>query len=40
MNRVAGLENITGGAIAIGDQDVSGMSPRTSPWVFQSYALY
>ena len=42
MNCIAGLENITGGAIMIGDQDVSGMSPkdRDIAMVFQSYALY
>lgn len=28
MNCIAGLENITGGAILIDDQDVSGMSPK------------
>ena len=28
MNCIAGLETITGGAIMIGDQDVSGMSPK------------
>jgi multiple sugar transport system ATP-binding protein len=34
--------DITGGAILIGDQDVSGMSPkdRDIAMVFQSYALY
>ncbi len=34
MNCIAGLEQITGGAILIDEQDVSGMSPRTvtSPW--------
>ncbi|KQQ57387.1 sugar ABC transporter ATP-binding protein [Pseudomonas sp. Leaf129] len=42
MNCIAGLESITGGAIMIGDQDVSGMSPkdRDIAMVFQSYALY
>ncbi|AXM98160.1 ABC transporter ATP-binding protein [Pseudomonas plecoglossicida] len=42
MNCIAGLENITGGAILINDQDVSGMSPkdRDIAMVFQSYALY
>jgi multiple sugar transport system ATP-binding protein len=42
MNCIAGLETITGGAILIGDQDVSGMSPkdRDIAMVFQSYALY
>ena len=42
MNCIAGLESITGGAILIDDQDVSGMSPkdRDIAMVFQSYALY
>jgi multiple sugar transport system ATP-binding protein len=42
MNCIAGLENISGGAILIDDQDVSGMSPkdRDIAMVFQSYALY
>jgi len=42
MNCIAGLEHITGGAILIDDQDVSGMSPkdRDIAMVFQSYALY
>jgi len=42
MNCIAGLENITGGAIMIDDQDVSGLSPkdRDIAMVFQSYALY
>ena len=42
MNCNAGLENFTGGAILIDDQDVSGMSPkeRDIAMVFQSYALY
>ncbi len=42
MNCIAGLEQITGGAILIDDQDVSGMSPkdRDIAMVFQSYALY
>lgn len=42
MNCIAGLEHITGGAILIEDQDVSGMSPkdRDIAMVFQSYALY
>jgi multiple sugar transport system ATP-binding protein len=37
-----GPGDITGGAIMIGDQDVSGMSPkdRDIAMVFQSYALY
>lgn len=42
MNCIAGLEQITGGAILIDGQDVSGMSPkdRDIAMVFQSYALY
>ncbi|MCE1116222.1 MULTISPECIES: ABC transporter ATP-binding protein [Pseudomonas] len=42
MNCIAGLENISGGAILIDDEDVSGMSPkdRDIAMVFQSYALY
>ncbi|WP_144170739.1 ABC transporter ATP-binding protein [Pseudomonas sp. Kh13] len=42
MNCIAGLEQITGGAILIDQQDVSGMSPkdRDIAMVFQSYALY
>ncbi|MEN8638623.1 ABC transporter ATP-binding protein [Pseudomonas sichuanensis] len=42
MNCIAGLDNISGGAILIDDEDVSGMSPkdRDIAMVFQSYALY
>lgn len=42
MNCIAGLESISGGAILIDDEDVSGMSPkdRDIAMVFQSYALY
>ncbi|MEE4343615.1 ABC transporter ATP-binding protein [Pseudomonas alliivorans] len=42
MNCIAGLENITGGAILIDGEDVSGTSPkdRDIAMVFQSYALY
>ncbi|PYY92471.1 sugar ABC transporter ATP-binding protein [Pseudomonas sp. TKO26] len=42
MNCIAGLENISGGAILVGDADISGMSPkdRDIAMVFQSYALY
>ncbi|CAM3990190.1 putative ABC transporter ATP-binding protein YurJ [Pseudomonas reidholzensis] len=42
MNCIAGLESISGGAILIDQQDVSGMSPkdRDIAMVFQSYALY
>ncbi|MFJ4141380.1 ABC transporter ATP-binding protein [Pseudomonas sp. NPDC089734] len=42
MNCIAGLENISGGAILIDGEDVSGTSPkdRDIAMVFQSYALY
>ena len=42
MNCIAGLEGISGGAILVDDQDISGMSPkdRDIAMVFQSYALY
>lgn len=42
MNCIAGLESITGGAILVDGQDISGMSPkdRDIAMVFQSYALY
>ncbi|QEY70632.1 ABC transporter ATP-binding protein [Pseudomonas denitrificans (nom. rej.)] len=42
MNCIAGLENVTGGAILVDGQDISGMSPkdRDIAMVFQSYALY
>ena len=42
MNCIAGLENITGGAILVDGDDISGMSPkdRDIAMVFQSYALY
>ncbi|MCO7577015.1 MULTISPECIES: ABC transporter ATP-binding protein [Pseudomonas] len=42
MNCIAGLENISGGAILVDDADISGMSPkdRDIAMVFQSYALY
>ncbi|UTW07555.1 ABC transporter ATP-binding protein [Pseudomonas benzenivorans] len=42
MNCIAGLEDITGGAILVDDGDISGMSPkdRDIAMVFQSYALY
>ncbi|PWB30817.1 sugar ABC transporter ATP-binding protein [Pseudomonas sp. SDI] len=42
MNCIAGLEQISGGAILIDDADISGMSPkdRDIAMVFQSYALY
>jgi multiple sugar transport system ATP-binding protein len=39
---IAGLEDVTSGGIAIGDRDVSALSPaeRKIAMVFQSYALY
>ena len=42
MNCIAGLENISGGAILVDGDDISGMSPkdRDIAMVFQSYALY
>ncbi len=42
MNCIAGLENISGGAILVDGADISGMSPkdRDIAMVFQSYALY
>ncbi len=42
MNCIAGLEDISGGAILVDEQDISGMSPkdRDIAMVFQSYALY
>ncbi|TDF78373.1 ABC transporter ATP-binding protein [Pseudomonas sp. H9] len=42
MNCIAGLEQISGGAILVDDADISGMSPkdRDIAMVFQSYALY
>ena len=42
MNCIAGLEAISGGAILVDGQDISGMSPkdRDIAMVFQSYALY
>ena len=42
MNCIAGLEQISAGAILIDDADISGMSPkdRDIAMVFQSYALY
>ncbi|TWE07185.1 glucose ABC transporter ATP-binding protein [Pseudomonas sp. AG1028] len=42
MNCIAGLENISNGAILVDDADISGMSPkdRDIAMVFQSYALY
>jgi multiple sugar transport system ATP-binding protein len=42
LRMVAGLDEPTGGRIAIGDRDVAGVSPaaRDVAMVFQSYALY
>jgi multiple sugar transport system ATP-binding protein len=42
MNCIAGLENISGGAILVDGADISGQSPkdRDIAMVFQSYALY
>ncbi|MBP9960835.1 ABC transporter ATP-binding protein [Pseudomonas defluvii] len=42
MNCIAGLEQISGGAILVDEADISGMSPkdRDIAMVFQSYALY
>lgn len=42
LRMVAGLENITGGVIQIGDRVVNNLSPkeRDIAMVFQSYALY
>ncbi|MCG4454756.1 ABC transporter ATP-binding protein [Pseudomonas sp. MMS21-TM103] len=42
MNCIAGLEDISGGAILVDGQDISGMGPkdRDIAMVFQSYALY
>jgi ABC-type sugar transport system ATPase subunit len=42
LRMIAGLENMTGGSIHIGDENVSakGPSERGAAMVFQSYALY
>jgi multiple sugar transport system ATP-binding protein len=42
LRMIAGLENLTGGAVLIGDRDVTGMGPkdRDIAMIFQSYALY
>src|SRR5438046_7595097 len=42
LRMIAGLEEITEGAISIGDRDVTGLSPpeRDIAMVFQNYALY
>ncbi len=41
LRMVAGLEDVSGGEIWIGDREVSGLTPRTDiAMVFQDYALY
>jgi multiple sugar transport system ATP-binding protein len=42
LRMLAGLEDVTGGAIRIGDRDVTDLAPRSRDiaMVFQSYALY
>ncbi len=42
LRMIAGLETVTGGTVAIGDQDVTEVLPqnRDVSMVFQSYALY
>ena len=42
LRMIAGLEEVTGGRIAIGDRDVTNLSPRDRDiaMVFQNYALY
>src|SRR5262245_40146892 len=42
LRMIAGLEEVTAGAIAIGDRDVTDLAPRHRDiaMVFQSYALY
>jgi multiple sugar transport system ATP-binding protein len=42
LRMIAGLEDVTAGAIAIGDRDVTELPPRNRDiaMVFQSYALY
>ncbi len=42
LRLLAGLEDVTGGTIAIGDRDVTDLAPRSRDiaMVFQSYALY
>src|SRR2546429_752011 len=42
LRMIAGLEEITDGAISIGDRDVTGLPPpdRDIAMVFQNYALY
>jgi multiple sugar transport system ATP-binding protein len=42
LRMIAGLEEVTGGTISIGDRDVTNLAPRQRDiaMVFQSYALY
>src|SRR5437764_3621214 len=42
LRMIAGLEEVTDGAIAIGDRDVTDLPPRSRDiaMVFQTYALY
>jgi multiple sugar transport system ATP-binding protein len=42
LRALAGLENVTGGSIRIGDKDVTNLAPkdRDIAMVFQNYALY
>src|SRR4029078_6740256 len=42
LRMIAGLEEVTGGQIRIGDRDVTNLSPRDRDiaMVFQNYALY
>ena len=42
LRMIAGLEEITGGTVSIGDRDVTDLAPRARDiaMVFQSYALY
>jgi multiple sugar transport system ATP-binding protein len=42
LRMIAGLEEVSGGAILIGDEDVTDLPPRTRDiaMVFQTYALY
>src|SRR3954468_22367105 len=42
LHMIAGLEDITGGTISIGDRVVNGLQPkdRDIAMVFQNYALY
>src|SRR5919206_561299 len=42
LRMIAGLEEVTGGTISIGDRDVTDLAPRSRDiaMVFQTYALY